>query len=332
MKKAVLKTLIYADIFDYPLKINELHKWLIGKKITIRQLEEALGKLVDRLQVTACLPARQGYREFYCLPKKTGLATKRVRKEKQSEIYFKKAKMLAQALKLIPWVKLVGISGGLAMKNAGKIDDIDLFIITQKNRLWISRLLCLGLLSLLGQRRKVGERGRKIAGKVCINILVEEDKLEQKNKDIYVAHEVLQMQPLWYRDEMYSRYLADNEWVFKFLPNWVEAWAVRQSAKNRSHGRNLLTCEDFVKNHKTKSFRQPARNPQHFLATSGFAAFFVDCLNDLAKRLQLKIMQKPKGLERIEEGALYFHPEDCRLKILSQYRQKLKKYLHLVDK
>lgn len=46
-------------------------------------------------------------------------------------------------------------------------------------------------------------------------------------------------------------------------------------------------------------------------------------LEALAKWFQLRIMQKPKGMERIEDGALYFHPEDCRPKVLSEYRQKL---------
>ncbi len=216
MEKAILKTLIYADIFDYPLKINEIHKWLIGppagragKKVTLRQLEKALKKLYEVS------------RKYYFLPKRGNLVSQRLSRGKQSVIYFRKAKILAQLLKLIPWIKLVGISGGLAMNNAGKKDDIDLFIVTGKNRLWISRLLALGILSLTGQRRKRRDKGKRVAGKLCVNILLEEDRLEQKNKDIFTAHEVLQMRVLWQRDGIYSKYLSDNSWAFKFLPNWI---------------------------------------------------------------------------------------------------------------
>lgn len=53
----------------------------------------------------------------------------------------------------------------------------------------------------------------------------------------------------------------------------------------------------------------------------------MDILERIAKWLQLKIMQKPNGMERIEEGALYFHPEDCREKVLAQYQQKIKKII-----
>ncbi|MBI2338204.1 hypothetical protein HYU95_03375 [Candidatus Daviesbacteria bacterium] len=303
MEKAILKTLIYADIFDYPLKINEIHKWLIGKKVTLRQLEKALGKLVGRLQVFDSEVAQTrgvaACRRFYYLPKRKKLISKRLEKARQSEVYLKKARMLAQVLKVIPWIKLVGISGGLALNNAGKYDDIDLFIVTAKNRLWVSRLLALGLLSLTGQRRKAGESGKKVAGKICANILVEEDKLEQKNKDIYTAHEVLQMKVLWQRNGIYSKYLYDNEWVFKFLPNWVD------SSLRAPKGRGNLVPQKIASSHSLLA---------------------MTWMEGLAKWFQLKIMQKQKGMERIEDGALYFHPQDCRLGVLSEYKKKLSRF------
>ncbi|MBI4035627.1 hypothetical protein HY383_01635 [Candidatus Daviesbacteria bacterium] len=280
MEKAVLKTLIYADIFDYPLKINEIHKWLVGKKSTLRQVDRTVKKLN--------LESRIGnFGDYYFLKERKQLVRKRLYRVNQSVIYFKKAKILSQILKIIPWIKLVGISGGLSMENASKKDDIDLFIILGKNRLWISRLFILGLLSLAGQRRtRVG----KIAGKLCVNILLEEDKLEQVNKDIFISHEVLQMKVLWQRDGMYSNYLEDNSWAFKFLPNWI----TNESFKNH---------KSYIVNHKSP----------------------LDYIENLAKWFQLKIMQKPRGLERIEDGALYFHPKDLRQEVLTRYKKRITK-------
>ncbi|MBI3109639.1 hypothetical protein HYZ06_01220 [Candidatus Daviesbacteria bacterium] len=265
MEKAILKTLIYADIFDYPMTLREVHKWLIGKKANLRQVEKALRKKDLRV-------AKRRYRE------------------RQSAIYLKKAKFISLFLKIIPWIKLVGVSGSLAMNNAGKKDDIDLFLITAKNRLWISRLLVLGLLILTGQRRKRGDLPTRVAGKICINTLLEEDRLEQKNKDIYLAHEVLQMRVLWQREGVYQKYLEDNSWAFKFLPNWISSSDLR---------RNIH--KSLIINHKS----------------------FFDFIESIAKWFQLKIMQQPKGMERIEDGALYFHPQDVRGKILALYKQKL---------
>lgn len=283
MEKAILKTLIYADIFDYPLNRYEIHKWLIGEKISLRQVEKALGKLIKKRKI-------RFLKGYFFLSGQNNLIRKRLVRSKQSNKYLNKLKVIAPILKLVPWVKLVGISGGLAMGNADKKDDIDLILITSKNRLWVSRLLVLGLLSIIGQRRKVGDKGGKIAGKLCLNILLEEDRLGQIRKDIYLAHEVLQMKVLWQRNGVYSKYLEDNSWVFKFLPNWV-------GQNNTSSWQPLLQ----------------AKEPKHSV------------LEVVAKRLQLKLMKKPQGLERIEEGALYFHPQDCRQDVLTEYYYRTKK-------
>lgn len=289
MGKAILKTLIYADIFDYPLKIQEIHKWLIGKKATPRQLEKALEILSKKLKV-------KSKNHCYFLRRREDLVSKRLRRQVQSEKYFRKAKIISQFLKIVPWIKLTGVSGGLAMGNVSKKDDIDLFIITGKNRLWISRLFVLGILSLFGQRRKRQDQGRQIAGKICCNILIEEDQLIQSNKDLFTAHEVLQMQPLWHRDGIYSKYLGGNCWAFKFLPNWVAT----------------SSSELGIMNYESR-IRQKNHNS------------VVNLLENFAKWLQLKIMNKPQGMERIEDGALYFHPEDCRLKVLNIYKTRLQR-------
>jgi len=297
MEKAILKTLAYADLFDYPLKINEVQRWLVGRKASLRQVAKALSKLhkVSSIKYKG---------RYYFLPKRNEIVSQRRWRRKQSEIYFRKAKILSQILKAVPWIRLVGISGGLALDNASKKDDIDLFIITTRNRLWISRLLILGLLSLTGQRRKRADYGKKISGKLCINTLLEEDKLEQTNKDIFVAHEILQMRPLWYKGKIYEKYLSDNEWVFKFLPNWITD--ARGPARRASSIASLLRLRAGIPS-----------------SPSPLAAL----LDNLARWFQLKIMSKPKGMERIEDGALYFHPTDYRPEILSKYQEKIKKII-----
>lgn len=283
MENAILKTLIYADIFDYPLTLREIHKWLVDKKVDLKQLDKALGKLNQKSKI-------KNKNKFYFLPGTEGIIKIRNQRIKQSKIYFRKARFVTIFFKLIPWIKLVGISGGLSMENAGKNDDIDLILVTAKDRLWLSRLLALGVLSMTGQRRKSSHTKKEAMGKVCLNILVEEDKLEQRQKNLYVAHEVLQMKPLWFRDGVYSRYLEANQWAFRFLPNWISGLRI-QDLKLRSK-----------KNNST-----------------------INLLEKLAKKFQLKIMQKPKGQERIEDGMLYFHPKDYGDFIISEYQKKLRR-------
>lgn len=280
MDKAILQTLMYADIFNYPLKGYEAYKWLVGKETTLLKVEKKLNELVAKKKIKK----NKGY---FFLKKNSGLVEKRLRREKFSKNLFRKAIIFSYLLKLIPWVKLVGISGGLALKDASKPDDIDFLIIAQENRLYLSRLFVLLLLECFGVRRKVGMRERETRGKICINTLLDENFLEQKNKDLYTAHEVLQMRLCWQRQGIYSKYLVDNEWVFKYLPNWTS---------------------------KHKYIKPKVKK--------GSGVF--NYLENLAKNYQLKIMQKPQGLERIEEGGLYFYPKDYRGNILRIYQKKTK--------
>lgn len=291
MEKAVLKTLIYADIFDFPLTVFEIHKWLIGEKITLRQVEKTL----EELRVKRKALRVKGY---YFLIKRQNLVSKRKRNKKYVQKYLNRAKIIANILRLIPWIKLVGISGGLAIENVSKKDDIDLFLITEKNRLWLSRLLSILLLNIF--RRKVSDNKKEVSGKICLNLLLDTNHLIQESKEIYTAHEVLQMRVCWERDGVYHKFLSENDWVFKYLPNWIG---------NQNN-------ESRIKNYDKKQKNHDSRFIIHNSIT--------DLLEKMAKKFQLKIMTKPIGMEKINDGALYFHPKDYRSQVISKYNKKVK--------
>jgi hypothetical protein len=286
MEKAVLKTLVYADIFDYPLKAWEIHKWLIGKSATLQQIEKTVGMLEKKNII-------QSKGGIYFIKGRSSITRIRTSRESFSRKNLFWAKGVAFIFKIIPWVKMVGLSGSLAMNNAKYQDDIDFFIVTQRNRIWITRILLLGLLEVLGKRRKKRDSKREARGKFCINILLEESQLEQYNKDIYIAHEVLQMKPLWSRDNIYTRFLEDNNWVFNHLPNWA-------------------TIE--------KSTQKPVKKKEK---SAGFLP--LDYLEGFLKWFQLKKMGIPKGDEQISDRSLFFHPQDNRKTILELYKTRLMK-------
>ncbi len=275
MEKAILKTLIYADIFDYPLKGYEVFKWLVKEETTLLKVERALQRLIKKKKI-------QFFKDYFFLLGKKRLVLKREGHEKYSKSLFRKAYIFANILRVVPWIKLVGISGGLALNDADKKDDIDLFLITSGKRLWISRILAIFLLNIFGVRRKVGMKKLNVKKKICLNTILDAEHLEQRYKDLFVAHEVLQMKVLWQREGVYSKFLYDNDWVFKFLPNWT------------SRIKYLKTRVDE-------------------------GSKIIDQLEDFAMQFQIKIMQPPKGLERIEDGGLYFYPSDYREKIKRLY-------------
>lgn len=325
MEKAILKTLIYADIFDYPLKAWEIHKWLIGKKGTLHQVEKAL----KRKRLESGIKNQEGY---YFLKNRKGLVKKRLDKERSSNKLFKRAVWVGNILRVIPWIKLIGVSGNLAMKNSTRKDDIDFFIITQSKRLWISRLLVLLVLGFLGKRRS--REDKEVGGKVCVNLLLEEDQLIQKKKDLYTAHEVLQMRVLWQRENIYSKFLEENEWVFKFLPNWTSS--VRMIGDVRGLAKNawgpVKYTNDGVARHSHARESNSLRSNRDSLrvrTSSHSAVILGNLLNFLevsSRFVQLRYMGEVRGKERISESALYFHPLDYRERILKEYNKALEKF------
>lgn len=291
MEKAILRTLAYFDIFDYPVFPWEIHKWLVGEKTTLFKVEEELKKLEKKGKV-------QSFKGYFFLRGRKSLVKKRLERKKISESQLGEVRHFSRLFKIIPFLKMVGVSGSLSMKNSDKSDDIDLFVVTGRNRLYLTRLSFLFLLEVLGRRRRKGEKGQEIVKKYCINILLDESSLGQQDRNIYIAHEVLQMMPLWEREDVYSKFLSDNEWALKLLPNWL------------TNFENKLK----VKNQKSKAQ----------VKSEKFISRILDILEELVKSYQLRIMGRPNGKERILDGALYFLPDDNQERVLSEYKLRTK--------
>lgn len=285
IKKAVLQTLVYSDVFDYSLTKEEIWRFLIGQKINKKDFYQELKSLV-RSESTP-LGCRHN---FYYLPGRQEIVGKRIEREKISRRKLKIAKKVAKWLSYIPTTLFVGVSGALSLKNSHKDDDIDLFIIASKNTLWLTRLMMVILLVLTGHYRK--RNAKDVCDKICLNMLIDETSLQLpfKHRDLYGAHEVIQLMPIYVKNNIYNRFLQANKWVEKFLPNAL----------------------DEIKNEEKRSL---------FIIHN---SLFV--LEKLAKVLQLGFMKKHITTETVTENFLAFHPLDYRRKILNLYNQKIKKY------
>jgi len=206
-KRIILETLHYADIFDYPLTADEIKKFLVGTADAT--FEETL------MQISADLVLIH-VDNFYCLPGREEIVGLRRRREEWSKPKSRKAQRIASLLKFIPWIKLIGVTGALAMGNSDEEDDIDLMIITSSGRLWLTRGLVATFLLLTGQYR----RASKIKNRICPNLMLSEKALEFPDRDLFTAHEIVQMKPIFERGNTYQKFLWANKWIKDFLPNW----------------------------------------------------------------------------------------------------------------
>jgi len=212
MKKAILRTLAYADVFDYPLKKEEIFRFLISSiKVSKHQ---------GVSQALKGLPQISQEEGFLFLKGREKIVAVRKKREKESQKKLAIAQRTGRWLRFIPSIKMVAVTGALAMKNSRKEDDVDLLIVTSKNRLWLTRLLTVLLVELMAQRRRPGDK--EFANKICLNMFLDEDYLSvpEKEQDLFSAHEVCQMKLLWEKNRTYKKFLKENQWVKRFLPNW----------------------------------------------------------------------------------------------------------------
>jgi hypothetical protein len=211
LEAAVIKTLLYRDLFDYPLTAEEVYRFLIKYKSTSEEVVLVLEDLVRRGVI-----GREG--KFYFLPQRGEIVSLRKERTALSQEKLSKVLSFAKLLRFIPWVQGIFVTGALAVRNARKESDLDILIVSRGKRVWLTRLLVTVILDLLGKRVRPPQ---KIADRVCPNIFISEESLAlpRDEQNLYTAHETVQVRPLWEREEVYGRFLASNRWVLTFLPN-----------------------------------------------------------------------------------------------------------------
>src|SRR5512146_876709 len=198
LSDAILRTVAYEDVFDYPLTVAEIHRFLPAIQIDYQSLAEAL-KQEARLSLV------NGY---YTLPGREGLAALRQRREHDAARWWREAQRYGRLVAALPFVRMLAVTGSLAMNNPGQDADIDYLLVTAPGRLWTCRALVLGVARLAALR---GVR-------LCPNYLVSEQALVFSDQNLYTAHELVQMVPL-YGMGLYAEIRRLNSWAGRFLPN-----------------------------------------------------------------------------------------------------------------
>jgi predicted nucleotidyltransferase len=202
IRNDILSTLAYFDIFTYPLKQREI--WLFLPNLYHHsEFEMALLALVDN-----GLIFKIG--EFYSLQNNYAIAQRRCKGNDKAEILLATAKKVASLLSGFPFVKGVAVSGSLSKNYADDTSDIDLFIITSRNRLWLARTImhCFKKLTFLVNKQHF----------YCMNYFVDEDHVEIAEKNIYTATEIATLLPLQ-GSAAFEKFYSDNAWTKTFLPN-----------------------------------------------------------------------------------------------------------------
>jgi hypothetical protein len=199
LERAILQTVAYADVFEYPLTADEIHRYLIGV---------AAGRSTVRSMLNTRPPrelSRSG-RYFTLAGREASVETRKARAAEAAG-YWRKAIHYGRRMSNLPFVRMVAVTGALAMDNMAD-GDIDYLVITQPGRLWLCRALIVGLVRLAALR----------GTELCPNYFLSERALVLDERNLFTAHEVTQMVPLA-GTSVYQHLRDLNRWTFAYLPN-----------------------------------------------------------------------------------------------------------------
>ncbi|WP_217603627.1 hypothetical protein [Chitinophaga sp. GbtcB8] len=215
LRESILKVVAYFDLFNYPVTLEEIRHFL-DQPVHGDDLPAALESLLDKQ-----LLWQHGH--YYSCKNDPQLVDRRKQGNQMAVKQLKKAMRVARVLSWFPYVRGVGISGSLSKNFAYKGSDLDFFIITAANRLWIARtflLLFAKVTTVLFFQRLC-----------CLNYYVDEDALLVEEENIFTAIEVVTLLPARGK-RSFERFFSSNRWVYKYLPNS----SFRTPAKELSKG------------------------------------------------------------------------------------------------
>ena len=205
---AIVHTVAYADIFDWPLTPAEIHRFL-PVAATLHEVLSALAAPSGSGRMSGAIVVRDG---LAFLRGRERLVEARSHRAAASARLWPRAVRAAHVVASLPFVRLVAITGSLAVSAASDEADVDLFVVTEDGRLWLTRALTIGVV------RAAATRGIRL----CPNYFLAESALEIRERDLFTAHELAQMVPLA-GSATYHDLLARNAWYRDYLPNHVPA-------------------------------------------------------------------------------------------------------------
>jgi hypothetical protein len=229
IRSSILKVVAYFDLFNYPVSIEDIHFFLDSEAD-----ESEVKKELEMLLNEQCL-FRTG--QFFSLRNDPALAEKRNRGRQHAEELLPIAEKGARFLFQFPFVSGVCISGSLSKRCADENADIDYFIITRANRLWIARTL------MHFFKKLTYLRGRQ--HRYCMNYFIDEEALEIKEKNIFTATELITLMPASGNGGL-TRFFRANDWTVRYYPQYL--YRSRQAQVSPKPSLLKRCCERLLDN------------------------------------------------------------------------------------
>jgi hypothetical protein len=296
IQRAIVETIVFFDLFDFPM--TDFEVWQnVRIKCEYQEIRDELNKNIRYLET------KNG---FWFLKNRFFIIKTRMRRYNYTDKKFKRALKVSRVYKYIPWIRMIGIGNIIGAHNLKKEGDIDFFIITEKNRIWITRFFCVLVVKFLNLRPKLGNTKDKI----CLSFYMSEEKLSLKDLmikssdlDFYFVYWLAGLVPIYDKNSTYKKLVSSNNWIKEILPNL--------SMKDGHYLREVKNKDSIF-----------YRNVIDMLVgglEKGFQKLSMKILPSNIKN----IMNKSDGVI-VNNHVLKFHLNDRRREFLQKFKLKLK--------
>lgn len=165
--EAMIKALCYADIFNFPLTVEEIVRFSPDTAITIDEADQRLNSEGPLSGVVR----RDG--NFYFLDGRGDNCQLRRDREAESRQQLDIALRRLIPLQGIPFLRGAAITGALAAHNSPAGDDVDLLIISSRGRTWTAYFF-------LRLWRRFSHNPD-----ICFNVFISESDLVFRNQNLF---------------------------------------------------------------------------------------------------------------------------------------------------
>ena len=294
LARAIVSTLLYYDIWDHPLTVQELFAFLPVNSLTLDEFRIRLGEVVSRGWVLQ----NGGY--YHVGGKTADVVRQRIHRARHARRMWFFARLSMHIIKRFPFVRGVMVSGDLSKNSTGRSSDVDFFVVTAPGRLWIARtLLILFKKTFLLNRRKF----------FCLNYFATTDHLGLDEQNIFLATEVATLKPLYNRG-IFLSCLQANPWIKEYFPNFD------------------MTCLPMTKANERPSFLQRILElPFALLPADALDHSLQKMMERLwAKRYPEHDEETRKRIFRCSRHESRAYVGDFQEKILARYDQRLRDF------
>jgi hypothetical protein len=204
LEKDIMKTMLYFDIFRYPLKADEVFHFLQRNSVAPETVAKSLDELADRKVLFR-------YDQLFSLSNSGQDAVRRLRGNQLADDIMPFATKQASLIASFPFVRAVMGSGSFSKNYMDEKSDLDFFIVTSANSVWLVKtMLAVYKRVFLGNSHKY----------FCTNYFLDEHHLEIDEKNLFTATELATLVPL-YNGAMYRKLIEANQWLREFFPNFT---------------------------------------------------------------------------------------------------------------